>query len=215
MLCFNVSECIIHGAVECLIAALDARDSISAGHSKRVADMSYDLSYEIGLRGEKLELVHLAAHLHDIGKIGIPDRILLKKGKLEAFEYFQVKRHPEIGYEILNKSKKLKNIAKIVLHHHERWDGRGYPCGLKGEDIPLESRIIAICDAIDAMLSNRPYRKAIDYNKCLFEIESNQYKQFDPQLVEPAKKLLAKWFYEIYNKKNNQKKLIRKASCFR
>ncbi len=205
MLCCNVGECIIHDAVECLIAALEARDLTSAGHSKRVADMSYNLSYEIGLCGEKLEFVYLAAHLHDIGKIGIPDSVLLKKGKLEACEYFQVKRHSEIGYEILSKSKKLKNIAKIVLHHHERWDGRGYPCGLKGEDIPLESRIIAICDAIDAMLSNRPYRKAIGCKKCLFEIESNQYKQFDPQLVEPAKKLLEKWFDKIYNKGDNQK----------
>lgn len=184
---------VFHDAIQCLIAALEARDLYSHGHSQRVAGMVYDLARQIGLKGRKLEMVHIAAHLHDIGKIGVPDSILRKPDKLFPHEWAQIQRHPEIGYHILNKSHHLKQIAKIVLHHHERWDGKGYPAGLKGEAIPLGARLIAICDSIDAMTSDRPYRKGLTWQDCLQEIKACQATQFDAVLVDAAETLWPRW----------------------
>lgn len=184
---------VFHDAIECLIAALEARDPYSQGHSQRVADMVYDLARKIGIRGKELEEIHIAAHLHDIGKIGVPDNILRKPGKLFPHEWAQMRRHPEIGYQILSKSALLKKIARIVLHHHERWDGKGYPAGLKGEAIPLGSRLIAVCDTIDAMTSNRPYRPALTWQDCLAEIKACKATQLDAVLVDAAEELWPKW----------------------
>lgn len=147
---------IYHEIIECLITALEAKDPYTKGHSSRVADLAYSLGELLGLNGNMLEDLHLAAHLHDIGKIGIPDGVLNKVGPLTEEERRILQGHPVIGYQILARSSRLNYLATIVLHHHERWDGRGYPAGLKGEDIPLSSRIIAVCDAIDAMTSVRP-----------------------------------------------------------
>ncbi|MEW5762227.1 MAG: HD-GYP domain-containing protein [Bacillota bacterium] len=184
---------VLHDAIECLVAALEARDPYTRGHSQRVADMAYDLARKIGLRGKELEMVHFAAHLHDIGKIGVPDNILRKPGKLLPHEWAQIRRHPEIGYGILNKSHHLKQIAKVVLHHHERWDGKGYPAGLKGEAIPLGSRLIAVCDTIDALTSERPYRPALTWRDCLAEIKACKGTQLDAVLVDAAEELWPKW----------------------
>ncbi|MDX9871140.1 MAG: HD-GYP domain-containing protein [Clostridia bacterium] len=172
-----------HDIIDCLVAALEARDIYTSGHSTRVADMSYDIARLLGLKGPQLEYVHMAAHLHDIGKLGIPETVLNKAGKLSDFEWEQVRMHPEIGFRILSKSQELKSIAKIVLHHHERWDGQGYPQGLKGTDIPLGSRIIAVADSIDAMNSERPYRQALSWGACLKEIEANKGSMYDPDVV--------------------------------
>lgn len=188
-----------HDIIECLVGALEAKDLYTRGHSMRVGDMSYQLAKELGIEGEELEIIHIAAHLHDIGKIGIPDKILNKKGKLTDNELKAIKRHPEIGSNILKRSDKLRKISRLVLHHHERWDGKGYPSGLKGEDIPLGSRIIAICDSIDAMTSERRYRKAIPWNICKEEIEANKGTQFDPLLVEAVHKLWKDWKKEFYS----------------
>jgi len=177
---------IFHDIIECLVASLEAKDVYTSGHSSRVADMSLQLAKRIGLKGKELNFIHIAAHLHDIGKIGIPEQILNKKGKLLPHEWAQMIHHPEIGYKILNKSKKLSSIAKIVLHHHERWDGNGYPKMLKGEKIPLGSRIIAICDTIDAMTSHRSYRPAFTFDEAFAEVIANKGMQFDPVLVEAA-----------------------------
>ncbi|MCL6447049.1 MAG: HD-GYP domain-containing protein [Armatimonadetes bacterium] len=184
---------LFHDAVECLAAALEARDPYSSGHSRRVADMAVDLARLVGLKGRELEMVHIAAHLHDIGKIGVPDQILRKPGRLLPHEWAVIQRHPEIGANILVKSRQLKMVAAMVLHHHERWDGKGYPEGLKGEAIPLGSRIIALCDAVDAMTSERPYRPAITWRQCWEKVVANKAIQFDAVLVEAAEALWSRW----------------------
>lgn len=175
---------IYHDIIESLVAALEAKDIYTSGHSRRVAFLSYKLSKKLGLSGGDCENVHIAAHLHDIGKIGVPDKVLNKQGKLLPYEWDYMKMHPQIGYDILNKSKKLKHIAKMVLYHHERWDGKGYPYKLIQTDIPLGARIIAICDSIDAMTSDRPYRKAMEFETCIKEILINKAIMFDPYIVE-------------------------------
>ncbi|MPW26471.1 HD domain-containing protein [Alkalibaculum sp. M08DMB] len=174
---------ILHDAIECLTAALDAKDHYTQGHSSRVADMSLALSTTLNIRGLELETIHIAAHLHDIGKIGISDRILNKRGKLTKHEWEQIKEHPVIGYNILSKSNDLKEVATIVLSHHERWDGDGYPDGLNKNKIPLGSRIISICDAIDAMISSRPYREALSTEAIICELKSCSGFQFDPYII--------------------------------
>ncbi|SHH99245.1 metal dependent phosphohydrolase [Sporobacter termitidis DSM 10068] len=168
---------------ECLVAALEARDIYTEGHSLRVADLSVEIAAAMGVSGEELEDIHMAAHLHDIGKIGISDQILYKQGKLLPEEYEEIKRHPEIGYTILSKSKNLMTIAKIVLCHHERWDGGGYPLGLCGEFIPRGSRIIAVADTIDAMTSCRPYREEMSLEFTMEEVLRNAGLQFDPAIA--------------------------------
>ncbi len=183
----------LHDVIECLTTAMEARDSYTSGHSSWVADMSFDIARNMGIKGRQLEDIHLAAHLHDIGKFGIPESILNKKGKLTAGEWEQIKKHPEIGFNILYKSKGLREIARIVLHHHERWDGKGYPEGLKQDRIPLGSRIIAVADAIDAMTSQRPYRGAMTWEKCMNEIILNKGIQFQPAPAEVAEKLWTLW----------------------
>lgn len=171
---------------ECLVAALEARDSYTEGHSLRVADMSVEIASALGIRGVELEDIHIAAHLHDIGKIGIPDKVLYKPGKLLPEEYRKIQKHPEIGYSILSKSRSLLSIAEIVLSHHERWDGGGYPKRLRGKAIPLGARIIAVSDAVDAMTSSRPYRKALSPEETMAEVLRGAGLQFDPDLAETA-----------------------------
>lgn len=182
-----------HDIIECLIGALEAKDAYTKGHSERVAHMAYDIGKQCGLKGAKLEKLHIAGHLHDIGKIGIPDYILRKPGKLLPQEYEMIKTHSQMGYDILIKSKVLKNIADIVLYHHERWDGRGYPHGLKGEDIPFESRILAISDTIDAMTSRRSYKAAVTWEACYKEVKANSGIQFDPEIVIKMDSLWKQW----------------------
>lgn len=182
-----------HDLIDCLITALEARDIYTAGHSSRVGDMSFDLARKMGLSGKNLVEVHMAAHLHDIGKIGIPEEILNKAGRLLPHEWEQVRRHPEIGCHILSKSKSIKDIAVIVLHHHERWDGHGYPQGLSGDRIPQGSRIIAVADAIDAMTSSRPYRPPMTWEECRRELILNKGVQFDAAVVEAAEELWSQW----------------------
>ena len=175
---------IYHDIIESLVAALEAKDNYTSGHSERVAFMTYKLSKCLGVKGADLENIDIAAHLHDIGKIGVPDVILNKNGKLLPHEWEYIEMHPKIGFDILSKSKKLKDISRIVLYHHERWDGRGYPKGLSGINIPFGSRIIAVCDSIDAMTSDRPYRKAMVFEECINEIIINSGLMFDPLIVQ-------------------------------
>lgn len=188
----------LHDLIDCLATALDASDAYTAGHSSRVGDMSYELAKVMGIKGKQLMDIHIAAHLHDIGKIGIPETILNKKGKLFPHEWELIKSHSEIGYKILTKSKRLKKLAVIVLYHHERWNGTGYPEGLKEDRIPIGSRIIGLADAVDAMMSNRSYRQAMTWEVCCKEVKDNKGVQFDPLVVEAAEKLWIKW-KEAYN----------------
>lgn len=169
-----------HEIIECIMGALDAKDSYTAGHSQRVSDMTLRVCVLIGMRQDSIDKIHIAAHLHDIGKIGIRDAVLNKSGRLTKEEWLEMKQHPSIGAEILSRSKHLNELKEIVLYHHERYDGNGYPEGLAGEMIPVGSRIIAICDSVDAMLSNRNYRKAHTCEHCYNEIKSNLGVMYDP-----------------------------------
>lgn len=166
--------------IECITGALDAKDAYTAGHSQRVSEMALKVCELIGLKKKGIRKIHIAAHLHDIGKIGIPDAILNKEGRLTDEEFEIMKTHSTIGAGILSKSQSLSEFSDIVLHHHERFDGKGYPDGLKGEKIPVGARIIAICDSIDAMTSNRRYRKELGFDVCYQEIEKNLGKMYDP-----------------------------------
>lgn len=164
-----------HDLIESIVAALDARDAYTASHSDRVADMVLVLAAALGLDEDETTRIHMAAHLHDIGKIAVPDSVLRKAGPLTRPEWEEMRRHPVTGYEILRKIDDFKEIAILVRHHHERWDGRGYPDGLSGHDIPPGSRVIAVADSIDAMMSSRSYRPAMTSAACRREIEKQRH----------------------------------------
>ncbi|MBQ8776034.1 MAG: HD domain-containing protein [Treponema sp.] len=152
--------------------------------------MALEVCKILNLDKNETEKVHIAAHLHDIGKIGVPDAVLQKQGKLTENEWQQMKKHPEYGANILKKSHRLSELSEIVLMHHERFDGKGYPFGKSGNEIPLGARIIAICDSIDAMTSNRCYRKSLSFETCYNEIKINLGKMYDPQI---GQKVLDNW----------------------
>lgn len=173
-----------HGIIKSMVAALEAKDLYTSGHSSRVADMAYKLGKVLGIPEEELKFIHIAGDLHDIGKIGVPDNVLNKPGKLEDDEWELMKKHCDIGYDILSKADDFKEISQIILYHHERWDGSGYPKGLKEEEIPLPSRILAVCDSIDAMKSDRIYRKSISDELCRQEISKNQGIMYDSKIAE-------------------------------
>jgi hypothetical protein len=167
-----------------LTAALDAKDSYTYGHSERVARIAVELGRELGLQEDELSDIYLAGLLHDIGKIGIPDTVLLKAGSLTAEEFEQIKQHVTIGYNILSDLRPLRNLLPGVLYHHERWDGQGYPEGLAGEGIPLVARILAVADAFDAMNTKRPYRDAIPFEKVEETLEKGAGSQWDRRVIE-------------------------------
>lgn len=168
-----------------LVTALDTRDEETQGHSLRVVKYTLKLAKLMNW-GDKEQLKNLeyGALLHDIGKIGIPDNILRKPGKLTKEEWAVMQTHPEVGYKILHKIEFLEEPSQIVLHHHERFDGSGYPTGLKKLDIPIGSRIFAVADTVDAMTSERPYRSALTFEDASNELKKFSGIQFDPQVVE-------------------------------
>jgi response regulator RpfG family c-di-GMP phosphodiesterase len=170
--------------LEALVMALDAREHETSAHSQRVREYTLTLARQFGLSREDFVQLGRGALLHDVGKIGVRDSILLKPGKLTAAEWVEMKKHPRIGYEILQNIDFLSPAAEIVLCHQERWDGRGYPNGLNGTGIPIGARIFAVVDTLDAMTSDRPYRKALSFDIALEEIRSGAGTQFDPNVVE-------------------------------
>lgn len=174
-----------YDVIESIIEVINAKDTYTAQHSKRVGGMAGLLCDYLGENDQIKEMVHIASCIHDIGKIGIPNEILNKPGKLTEEEWQCMKSHTAIGAEMLEKVEELKPLSKVVLYHHERWDGKGY-YGIKGEAIPLEARIIAICDSIDAMTSSRAYRKPLTLACCKSEIESNIGKMYDPRMARVA-----------------------------
>ena len=149
-------------AVESLNATVDAKDPYTAGHSQRVQRIAVAIGAELGLEQERLEVLRFAGLFHDIGKIGVPDAILTKPGRLTELEFEIVKRHPEDGARIVGRLRRLHATVPAILHHHERWDGDGYPHGLRGEEIPLEAAIVGLADAVDAMTTDRPYSERPD-----------------------------------------------------
>jgi putative nucleotidyltransferase with HDIG domain len=170
--------------LEALVTALDARERETRAHSRRVSEYAVHLAATMGIVGEEIEVVRRGAMLHDIGKIGISDAILLKPGPLSQAEWAQIHKHPEIGYWILNGIQPLRNAAEIVLCHHEHYDGRGYPRNLKGAEIPLGARIFSVVDSLDAMTSDRPYHRGKSYEEARNEIMRNSGTQFDPSVVQ-------------------------------
>ncbi len=182
------------GTLESLVAALDVRDQETRGHSARVATHSLDIARMLGMNDEhELATIYRGALMHDVGKIGVPDAILLKPAKLTDEEWEFMRRHPAMGYRILAQVPYLRPTAKIVLAHHERWDGDGYPRRLKGEDIPLGARIFAICDTYDAIISDRPYREGQSPDAALQEILRCGGTQFDPKVVEAFEAAFPRW----------------------
>lgn len=177
------------GTIEALAAAIEAKDRYTCGHAKRVAHLSERLARSIGLSEELCETIRISGLLHDVGKIGVPEAVLCKMGRLSDDEFAAIKLHPEMGYRILKDIAMLHDELPGVLHHHERWDGKGYPHGIAGEQIPLIARIMALADTFDAMSSTRSYRSAMPREKVLAEILRCGGTQFDPALAPEFVKL--------------------------
>jgi response regulator RpfG family c-di-GMP phosphodiesterase len=169
--------------LEALGGALDLRDTETAGHSQRVSRYCLEIARAVGCSGDQLKQIARGSYLHDIGKIGVPDAILLKEGKLNEQEIQVMQTHARIGYDMVSRIAFLAGAAEIVLTHQERYDGTGYPQGLVGEEIPLGSRIFAVADTLDAMTSDRPYRRALPFSVAKAEIIRESARQFDPEVV--------------------------------
>ena len=170
--------------VESLATAIDAKDTYTNGHSVRVAEYSKEIAKRYGYNEEKQDAVFMMGLLHDVGKIGIPDSVINKPARLTDEEFALIKTHPSVGARILSNIKKMPRLADGARWHHERYDGKGYPDGLSGEDIPEESRMIAVADAYDAMTSNRSYRRSLSQEVVRGEIEKGRGTQFDPQFAD-------------------------------
>ncbi|MCB2289897.1 HD domain-containing protein [Clostridium sp. CS001] len=178
--------------VDALMLAMEARDKYTEGHSKRVAEISTNIAKQLKYNDWKIEQLNMAALLHDVGKIGIDDNILNKPGDLTKEEFDTIKTHPQIGYNILKDIKSLESILPIVRNHHERYDGKGYPDGKKAEKLNLDVFIVQLADSIDAMSTDRPYRKALHNDEIIEEVKNNSGSQFHPKVVEAYLKVLKK-----------------------
>lgn len=173
-----------HAFAESLIRTIEVRDLYTAGHSKRVSEFSELICRKMEVSEAEREFIHIAGHFHDIGKIGISDGILLKSGRLSDAEYVIVQEHPVIGASIFDKPDEFKEMSAIIRHHHERYDGKGYPDGLKGNDIPIGAAIISVVDSFDAMTTSRPYRPTKKPEDAIKEIIQNSGTQFNPQIAD-------------------------------
>lgn len=192
------------GTLHALTAAIDAKDSYTHGHSERVAMMSRQLAQAAGLSEHEVERVYIAALVHDVGKIGVPESVLCKPGRLTDAEFEQVKMHPEIGAKILADIRQMRDLIPGVLYHHERWDGKGYPHGKAGTDIPIFGRLICLADSFDAMSSSRTYRKGLAHEQVVAEIKRCAGTQFDPELAERFVNLDFKPYFETIERHQNQ-----------
>lgn len=186
------------GTIKALTSAIDAKDKYTRGHSGRVTELSIKIGQKLGFAPDRLSILEQASLFHDVGKIGIEDAILNKPLRLNDLEYAIIKKHPEIGVDIIKDVDYLKPLIPIIRHDHERYDGSGYPYGLKGEDIPLEARVIAIADFYDAITTDRPYRRGLSHEDAIEEIRSRSGTDFDPKIVEVFLECV-----EEYRKNNN------------
>lgn len=180
---------------------IELKDRYTGGHVENTVYYATEIARGMGLAKTDTRLVEQASILHDLGKIGISENILLKRGKLTKFEFEKIKEHPKIGVDIIRPIQFLRGLVPLILYHHERWDGKGYPCGLKGEEIPVGARIIAIADVYQALISDRPYRKAFSEHEAIGIIKENSGTQFDPAIVDA--------FLEILLKKNSNPSKLR------
>lgn len=171
-------------AMKVLIMSEEARDAYTSGHSKRVTGYAVTIAKKMGLSESQVRHIRYAGYLHDIGKIGISDAILNKEGRLTDEEWQVIRKHPDMALEILNPLKFLPEEKVIIKHHHERYDGKGYPDGLSGKDIPLGARILSVADSFDAMNSKRPYRDALSKEKIISELKFARGAQLDPLVVD-------------------------------
>jgi putative nucleotidyltransferase with HDIG domain len=170
--------------MEAFALAVEAKDPYTHGHSRRVSLLAERVARELGLSEAECETIRIAGILHDVGKIGTPESVLVKPGKVTAEEYEVFKRHAQMGWRIVSAVKELDGVARAILHHHERFDGGGYPGRLSGLEIPALSRILAVCDTYDAMTSDRPYRTGIEHGLAIEEILRCSGSQFDPECVQ-------------------------------
>ncbi len=188
------------GTLQAMVTALDLREKETGFHSYRVTEYSMRLGKEMKLPQKELHALAKGALLHDIGKIGVPDSILLKSEKLTDEEWEVIKKHPQLGYDLLKEIQFLDDAADIVFSHHERYDGKGYPLGLSGDDIPIGARIFSVVDTLDAMTSDRVYRKAMSFEEAARVINECSGTQFDPQIVEYFNKIDINDFISIRRK---------------
>ena len=179
----TVSFAVYHDLIQAIVSALEARDPHTAEHSLRVANMVERTCALMGVPRSQLDAIHMAAHLHDIGKIGVPDSVLHKRSRLTPDEHAVLRDHARIGAEIVGACPSLQDVAAMVRHHHERWDGRGYPDGLAGNDIPFGARVIAVCDSIDAMLGKRLAKTPLTERECVQEVFCNMGVMYDPDIA--------------------------------
>jgi HD-GYP domain-containing protein (c-di-GMP phosphodiesterase class II) len=171
------------GTVAALTRAVERRDPYARGHADRVTELAVAIGRRLGFEGERLEELRLGARLHDVGKLAVSARVLLKAGALTTGELLQIRAHPSAGARLVGSDDELRNALPYVLYHHERWDGGGYPEGRAGDAIPLGARIIGVADAFDAMTSDRPYRRALAVGQALAELFRCAGSQFDPAVV--------------------------------
>ena len=195
-------------SIETLRFTVEAKDTYTRGHSDRVSEYSYLIGKHLGLSDDELKKLKLGGLFHDVGKIGVPDSILLKTDKLTDDEYSEIKNHPAIGAHILSNATMFKDIIPIVKHHHERFDGKGYPGKLAGENIPYLARIAAVADTFDAMTSKRAYRDPLPLEIVIAEFEKNKGTQFDPQIADVFLRILNNNYDEIEEIQNKGKTLI-------
>ncbi|OGD25180.1 MAG: hypothetical protein A2Y56_01115 [Candidatus Aminicenantes bacterium RBG_13_63_10] len=180
----------LEGAIRAIATTIEIKDQYTAGHQRRVSKLSCAIAREMGLPVSQQEGIKVAGDIHDIGKIYVPTEILSKPGELSPMEFAIIKMHPQLGHDILKKIEFPWPIAQIVLQHHERFDGSGYPAGLKADDILVEARIISVSDTVEAMSSHRPYRPSLSLDEAMTELERNKGKLYDPEVAELCLKIL-------------------------
>ncbi len=192
LLLYSDSKSQFIDTVEALMNAIDARDQYTEGHSRRVAEISVAIGKELKYNQWNIEELNIAAMLHDVGKIGVSDAILNKPGKLTDEEFDAIKEHPEIGIKIIKDIKNIDYVYPVVRNHHERYDGKGYPDGKKGDELPLNVYIVQLADTVDAMASDRPYRKGLSESIILEEIKKYSGTQFHPKVAETYLRIVGK-----------------------
>jgi putative nucleotidyltransferase with HDIG domain len=187
----------MYGTIEAITKTVETRDPYTAGHQKKVANIAKEIARDMGLSRDVIESVNLAGQIHDLGKIAIPSEILNKPGRINEIEFALIKTHSEMGYEIMKNIDFPWPIADIVLQHHEKIDGNGYPRGLKGDEILIQARIIAVADVLEAMASHRPYRAALGLDAAFDELKKNSGTHFDPEVVASCIRIFKEKNFEI------------------